>query len=53
MDKEYINEVIGDLQAEVMVKGAATVAANLGVGEETIRELCPREARMHDDAQET
>ena len=48
MDQEYVDEVIGDLQGEVKVKGAETVADNLGFSEEAIRELCPREARKYD-----
>jgi hypothetical protein len=49
MDQSYIDEVLGDLQREVLVKGSAIVADTLGVSDRTVRDLCPEQSRRHDE----
>lgn len=49
MDYSYIDEVLGDLQREVLVKGPATVADTLGVSDRAVRDLCPEQSRKHDE----
>lgn len=49
MDRSYINEVLGDLQREVLVKGSATVADTLGVSDRAVRDLCPEQSRKYDE----
>ena len=46
----YQKALIRDIEAEVRVKGPATVAEELEVSEAAVRELAPEESRKHDEA---
>ena len=46
----YQKALIRDIEAEVRVKGPATVAEELEIPEECVGQLAPEESRKHDEA---
>jgi hypothetical protein len=43
-------DILSDIEQEVLVKGPATVAGEIGISEGAVRELVPKESKEHDEA---